>query len=187
MIREAIDATRSEVVDIIAPIVAARREQPQDDLISVLVEAEITDEDGVDAPAVRRGDLLVRAAAARAPARARRGSRWASPWPRCSQRPEVLDAVRDDRQLLRPAIEESLRWMPTDPMFSRWVTRRHRASAACTCPTGAVMHLCIGAANRDPARWERPDEYDITRPPKPSLAFGGARTSASACTSPARR
>ena len=39
-------------------------------------------------------------------------------------------------------------------------------------PAGSVMHLCFGAANRDPARWERPDEYDITRPPKPALGFG---------------
>ena len=38
------------------------------------------------------------------------------------QRPEVLDAVRADRGLLRSAIEESVRWQPTDPMFSRWVT-----------------------------------------------------------------
>ena len=30
-----------------------------------------------------------------------------------------------------------------------------------------------GAANRDPARWERPDEYDVTRALKPSFAFGG--------------
>jgi cytochrome P450 len=36
-----------------------------------------------------------------------------------------------------------------------------------------VVHLCIGAANRDPARWERPDEYDISRALKPTLAFGG--------------
>ena len=34
------------IVDILAPIVAARREQPEDDLISVLVQAELTDEDG---------------------------------------------------------------------------------------------------------------------------------------------
>ena len=87
------------------------------------------------------------------------------------ERPEVLAAVRDDRQRLRPAIEESLRWMATDPMFSRHVTRDVEFYGL-KVPRGAVMHLCLGAANRDPARWERPDEYDITRPPKPALAFG---------------
>jgi cytochrome P450 len=86
-------------------------------------------------------------------------------------RPEMLAAVRDDRELLRPAIEESLRWMPTDPMFSRWVTRGVDFQGV-HLPHGAVLHLCIGAANRDPARWERPDKYDIHRAPKPTLAFG---------------
>jgi len=39
-------------------------------------------------------------------------------------------------------------------------------------PNGAVLHICLGAANRDPLRWERPDDYVILRPLKPSLAFG---------------
>ena len=44
------------------------------------------------------------------PARARRGSRWASPWPRCFERPEVLRrGCATTVRLLRPAIEESLR------------------------------------------------------------------------------
>jgi cytochrome P450 len=88
------------------------------------------------------------------------------------QRPEVLAAVREDRTLLRGAIEESLRWNATDPMFSRWVTRDVDFHGA-HLPEGSVLHLCIGAANRDPARWERPDDYDIFRPLKPSFAFGG--------------
>jgi cytochrome P450 len=87
------------------------------------------------------------------------------------ERPDVLAAVREDRQLLRSAIEESVRWMPTDPMFSRHVTRDVDFFGA-TLPAGAVLHLCLGAANRDPARWDRPDEYDVGRPPKPTLAFG---------------
>ena len=35
------------------------------------------------------------------------------------------------------------------------------------------MHLCIGAANRDPDRWENPDAFDIDRQPRSTLAFGG--------------
>ena len=35
--------------------------------------------------------------------------------------PAVLDEIRADRSLLKPAIEESLRWDITDPVFSRWV------------------------------------------------------------------
>jgi cytochrome P450 len=87
------------------------------------------------------------------------------------QRPDVLDAVREDRSLLRPAIEESLRWNATDPMFSRHVTRDVDFHGV-HMPKGSVLHLCIGAANRDPARWERPDEYDIFRQSRPSFAFG---------------
>ena len=96
----------------------------------------------------------------RAPAR--RGSRWASPSPRSSSAPRCSPRCSDDRALVRPAIEESLRWMPTDPMFSRHVTRDAEFFGV-HIPQGSVLHLCLGAANRDPARWDRPDEYDITR------------------------
>ena len=158
------------VMEILAPIVDARRKNPQDDLISVLVEAEYTDEDGVthrlSDPEIYSFALLLLAAGS--------GTTWKQMGITITallQRPDVLDAVRDDRQLLRSAIEESLRWMPTDPMFSRWVTRDVDFHGV-QLPRGAVLHLCIGAANRDPARWDRPDEFDIGRTPKPTLAFG---------------
>ena len=61
--------------------------------------------------------------------------------------------------------------MPTDPMFSRWVTADTEL-AGVEMPAGSVVHLAIGAANRDPARWDRPDEFDITRKLRPSLGFG---------------
>ena len=87
------------------------------------------------------------------------------------ERPELLEAIRADRSLVRPAIEEIMRWMPTDPMFSRWITRDIELGGT-AIPKGSVLHLCIGAANRDPARWDDPDTFDITRPLKPSLGFG---------------
>ncbi len=168
-IRESISRPR-EMIEIIAPIVAARRERPADDLISVLVEAEITDEDGrthrlSDAEIYSFSVLLFAAGS---------GTTWKQlgiTLAALVQRPELLDAVRADRGLLRPVIEESLRWQPTDPMFSRWVTQDTQFFGV-DLPKGAVLHICLGAANRDPSRWERPDEFDPSRPPRPTLAFG---------------
>ena len=65
-----------------------------------------------------------------------------------------------------------MRWNATDPMFSRWVMRDAELCGV-EIPQGSVMHICLGAANRDPPRWDDPDDYDIHRPPKPTLAFGG--------------
>ncbi|MEJ2207029.1 MAG: cytochrome P450 [Gemmatimonadota bacterium] len=39
-------------------------------------------------------------------------------------------------------------------------------------PKGSVVHQCYGAANRDPSRWERPDEFDPAREPHTHLGFG---------------
>ncbi|GAA2121056.1 cytochrome P450 [Actinomadura napierensis] len=160
-----------EIVEMLRPVVAARREVPQDDLISVLVEAELKDEDGgthrlSDAEIYSFALLLLLAGS---------GTTWKQMGITLTallQRPELLRQIRDDRSKLRPAIEEALRWMPTDPMFSRYVTRDVELEGT-RLPEGSVLHLCLGAANRDPARWDRPDEFDITRPMRASFAFGG--------------
>jgi cytochrome P450 len=161
-----------KVIEMLIPIIEARRAEPADDLISVLVEAEITDEEGVahrltDAEIYSFAFLLLAAGS---------GTTWKQMGITLAAllaRPDVLAAVREDRTLVKAAIEEGLRWMPTDPMFSRWVTQDIDFHGT-HIPKGAVLHLCLGAANRDPARWEdRPDEFDIYRPMKPAMGFGG--------------
>ena len=168
-IREALHHP-AELVEMIKPIVASRREAPQDDLISVLVEAEIEGEDGttqrLSDPEIYSFAALLLAAGS--------GTTWKQMGTTLAallQRPDVLRAVTADRELLRPAIEESLRWMPTDPMFSRWATQDIDFFGT-TIEKGAVVHICLGAANRDPGRWDNPDEYDVHRDMKPSLSFG---------------
>jgi len=156
--------------EILAPIVAARRRQPEDDLISVLAQAEVVDESGrrhvlSDAEIQSFAFILLAAGS---------GTTWKQmgiTLLALLTHPKWLDAARADRALLRPVIEESLRWMPTDPMFSRFARRDARLGGH-VIPRGSVVHLCLGAANRDPARWERPDEFDPSRPLKGHLGFG---------------
>src|SRR6185369_8970558 len=124
-------------VRIVSPIVAARREEPEDDLISVLVEAEMTDEDGEthrlsDAEIYSFAYLLLAAGS---------GTTWKQMGITLAAlltRPALLDAVRDDEVLLKAAIEESTRWAPTDPMFSRFV-RRDIDFHGVRLPEGAVL------------------------------------------------
>jgi cytochrome P450 len=155
---------------ILPPIVQARRREPRDDLISVLVAAEVTDDNGTthrltDEEVLIFSFILLAAGS---------GTTWkqmgittlALLW-----HPEWFDAVRQDRAQLRPVVEESLRWMPTDPMFSRFVAR-DTSLGDVGVPEGAVMHMCLAAANRDPARWDRPDEFDPSRPFQSHLGFG---------------
>ncbi|MFI5047067.1 MAG: cytochrome P450 [Acidimicrobiia bacterium] len=163
--------TGKSIPDYLAPVIEARRVHPEDDLISVLCQASVSDEDGTthrltDAEILSFSLLLLAAGS---------GTTWKQlgiTLVALLTRPDVLDAVREDRTLLRAAIEESVRWSPTDPMFSRFATCDTEL-AGVPIPEGAVMHLCLGAANRDPARWDRPDDYDIGRAPASTLGFGG--------------
>jgi cytochrome P450 len=159
------------LVQYIVPVVAARRDEPQDDLISVLCQSEVKDEDGsthrlTDTEILSFSQLLLLAGS---------GTTWKQMGITLAAlltTPGALDAVREDRSLLRLAVEESLRWCPTDPMFSRWAAT-DTALAGVNIPAGAVVHISIGAANRDTGRWDDPDSYDIRRPLQTALGFGG--------------
>ena len=154
---------------IVHPILLARRECPEDDLISVLVQSEIT-EDGethvlTDAEILAFAFLLLAAGS---------GTTWKQmgiTLVALLTHPEWLEAVRGDPEVLRAVIEEGARWMPTDPVFARFVARPVTLHGV-DLPEAAVVHTCFAAANRDPARWDRPDVFDPGRAPQPHLAFG---------------
>ena len=75
-----------------------------------------------------------------------------------------------DRGLIPAAVEEAARWRPTDPTFMRLVTEDVEIDGV-VIPAGARVDVCLGAANRDPARWADPDAYDIFRPAQGHLGF----------------
>ena len=63
--------------------------------------------------------------------------------------PRLINLIAD-RSLLGDAILEATRWYPPDPVFPRTVTRDTVLDGV-ELPAGAVLHLCISSANRDPS------------------------------------
>jgi hypothetical protein len=72
--------------------------------------------------------------------------------------------------LLRPAIEEVLRYESSNQLGNR-VTARDVEIGGVALAAGTFVTLCIGAANRDPDAFADPERFDIARHPNPHLAF----------------
>jgi cytochrome P450 len=159
----------AQVERMLLELIAKRRVEPGDDVVSGMLAAEIEMEDGSrrrlsDAEIMANCRLIILAGG---------GTTWRqlgiTLWALLSN-PDQLEDLKSDRRLVAPAIEESLRWNPTDPVFSRVVTVDTVLQGA-SLPAGARLDICIGAGNRDPDRWDDPDRYDLHRPPKSHLGF----------------
>jgi len=85
--------------------------------------------------------------------------------------PDQLAAVAADRSLVPQAIEEGLRWEPPILFLLRNAVQE-RDVCDTTLPAGAVVNVCIGAANRDEAFDEEPDRFDIFRERRQNVTFG---------------
>ncbi|HEX8584947.1 MAG TPA: cytochrome P450 [Allosphingosinicella sp.] len=86
--------------------------------------------------------------------------------------PDLQRAVRADRTLVAPLIEEVMRLHPPEHVLPRF-TVAEAALGGKTIPAGVPVFLCIGAANRDPAQFEAPAELRLERGSKRHFAFGG--------------
>ncbi|KAB7619602.1 cytochrome P450 [Alkalilimnicola sp. S0819] len=86
--------------------------------------------------------------------------------------PEQLQRLRAQRELMRTAIEEFLRYEPGGNMVLRVAIEDFQLGDV-RIPAGAPVIGLIGAVNRDPARFERPDELDLARRSNAHFTFGG--------------
>ncbi len=148
-----------------AEVLARRRRNPQDDLISTLADSEIdgarlSDDEifaflllilpaGVETTYRASGNLLVALLTER-----------------------LWERMRADRGLVRGAIEEALRWEPPITTVVRVATRDSELGGL-AIPAGTNVSISVAAANRDPARYPEPDRFDPTRTNIAHLTFGG--------------
>lgn len=84
--------------------------------------------------------------------------------------PEAQAALIADPGLADGAIEETLRFESPNQLGNRRLTVDAEVAGA-VLPAGTGVHMCIGAANRDPRKFDAPDRFDITRRPNRHLAF----------------
>jgi len=86
--------------------------------------------------------------------------------------PALFQTVRDDRNVLRGAIEEALRWEPPISTVVR-VAKRDCELGGVAIPKGTNVSVSVAAANRDPQHYPDPDRFDPTRKNIAHLTFGG--------------
>ena len=85
--------------------------------------------------------------------------------------PDQFARLRQDPSLARAAFEEAIRFESPVQTFFRTTTRPVELSGV-AMGEGEKVLMFLGAANRDPRRWERPEEYDITRRASGHVGFG---------------
>jgi cytochrome P450 len=85
--------------------------------------------------------------------------------------PDALRELAAHPELIETAVEEFLRMESSNQLGNRRAAIPARIGDI-TVPAGTYVHLCIGAANRDPAQFSDPDRLNLARRPNRHLAFG---------------
>jgi cytochrome P450 len=163
-----IQGKTAEFYEWVRPLIARRRGAPGDDLISSLIEAE---EEGDRLSDVELENLVLNILVGGVDTTQ---SQLAHAIRLLAERPEQWAALRADPDGLAPrAAEEALRYEPITPITARMTIEPLEVNGV-TFPEGSIVAVCAFAANRDPASYEAPDEFDIrvARETKRMLTFG---------------
>jgi cholest-4-en-3-one 26-monooxygenase len=89
-----------------------------------------------------------------------------------AENPEQWQRLREDRSLLKSAVEEILRWSSPLLYFRRNAIESTEVGGE-TIESGDIVSLWYSSANFDESVFEDPQRFDIGRDPNPQVAFGG--------------
>ncbi|WP_454793697.1 cytochrome P450 [Mycolicibacterium lutetiense] len=148
-------------------LIAAKRAEPTDDMLSVVANAFRDDE------AAPLSDLelylffsLLFSAGAETTRNSVAGGLLA-----LIENPSQMALLREDLGELPTAIEEMVRWTSPSPSKRRTATRAV-SLGGCDIEPGQKVQVWEGSANRDALVFSRPEVFDIARKPNPHLGFG---------------
>ena len=149
-------------------LIEERRENPTDDLTSVLVHAEIEGEKLEEHEIVMGFFLLMAAGNDSTKATYTSGMR------ALLEHPEQMKMLADDPSLIPGAVEECLRMYPAFAHFRRTATRDTEV-AGCPVKEGEKVVMWYVSSNRDEDVYEDPDRFDVHRNPEHQAFGAGGR------------
>jgi cytochrome P450 len=146
-------------------LAVARREQPADDILSTLVQANIDGVPLTDEQVIGFCLLLISGGHETTSKLIANGVRL------FATHPDQRDAAIAQPDRMLGAVEELLRYTSPTQYMAR-TTTRPVALHGVEMPAGAKVVLLLGSGNRDPREFDRPDDFDIARANPRILAFG---------------
>jgi cholest-4-en-3-one 26-monooxygenase len=149
-------------------LIAERRENPTDDLTSVLVHAEIEGEE-LEEHEIVMGFFLLMAAGNDSTK-----ATYSSAMRALMENPDQRQLLLDDPSLIPSAVEEALRMFPAFAHFRRTATKDTELNGQ-PIRAGDKVVMWYVSSNRDESRYEEPHRFDVTRNPEHQAFGAGGR------------
>jgi cytochrome P450 len=157
---------RNEMRSYMFDLIAAKRRQPEDDLLSGLIQRETPEGELTDEELVNIGNLLLIAGHETTANMLGLGTLT------LLQHPEQLAVLRSDPPLLDQAVEELLRYLSIVQFGVVRTALEDLEVGGRRIRAGEPIIASLASADRDPGQFPDPDVLDVTREYSPHLAFG---------------
>jgi cytochrome P450 len=155
-----------EFVAYVRSVVEQRRSNPGDDLMTALIQVEEEGERLTEDELIATCILLLNAGHEATVHAIGNGLQ------ALAAHPDQMDLLREHPEHLPTGVEELLRYDTPLQMFERWVLEDTEWEGY-SLERGSKVGLLMGAANRDPFRFDQPGELDLTRSDNPHVSWGG--------------
>jgi cytochrome P450 len=160
-------AANAELTGYLQPIVAARREEPRNDIISDLVQAEVDGKRFTDDEVLSHVRLIFSAGAGTV------HDAMGNLFYHLLLRSDLWEAIKRDPSMRFGVVEELLRFETSVPVLPRTSAADPIVFEGTTIPPNSFMLFAIASANRDPDFFPDPHAFKTDRPPKPIMTTFG--------------
>jgi len=154
----------------LADVFESRRKQPSDDLMSAMVHSHGQDEEPLTMAELQNVMHQLITGGFETTQTAINHGMWT-----LIRHPELQNKLRKDESLIKPFVDEVLRWESPVQFLARRAIRDVKMGGTLITKDSMVL-VGYGAANRDKEKFECPHQFDLERPNAgANLAFGSGK------------